>query len=61
VYTEYLGCYNSRDRETVEDVDERLPRLDVTSSFTLVVKAVDCDICAVENGDTKVGRPTDLA
>lgn len=40
MYTEYFGCYDSSDRQTVENINKCLPRLDVTSSFAFVIKAV---------------------
>ena len=41
MYTEYLGCHNSGDGQAVKDIDERLPRFDVTPSFALVVEPID--------------------
>ena len=38
---EYFRRNDGRDGETVEDVDERLPGLDVTPSLALIVKSVD--------------------
>ena len=42
MYTEYLGCHNSCDGQAVEDIDERLPRFDITPSFALVVESINC-------------------
>lgn len=41
MYAEDLRRYDSCNGEAVEDVDERLPCLQVTPSFAFVVKAVD--------------------
>jgi hypothetical protein len=41
MYAEYFRCYDSSDRQAVEDVDERLPSLDITSSFAFIVEAVN--------------------
>ena len=41
MYTEDLGSHDSSDRQAVEDVDERLPDLGITSSLTFVVESVD--------------------
>lgn len=38
--TEYLGGNNSSNRKAVENVDESLPRLDVTPPFTFIVEPV---------------------
>ena len=40
VYTEDLRRDDGRDGQAVEDVDERLPRLDVTAALALVVEAI---------------------
>lgn len=43
VHTEDLGRDDGCDGEGVEDVDERLPGLDVGSAFAFVVETVDCE------------------
>jgi len=40
MYTENLGSYNGSNREAVKDVDKGFPCLDVTPSFTFVIKTV---------------------
>ena len=40
--TEYLGGNYGGNRKAVKNVDESLPRLDITASFTFIVEAVYC-------------------
>ena len=41
MYTEDLRRNNSSNRQAIEDIDKRLPGLQVTPSFAFVVEAVD--------------------
>lgn len=41
MHAENLGSHNGCDGEAVEDVNESFPSLDVTPSFTFVVKTID--------------------
>ena len=38
--TEYLGGNNGSNGKAVENVNESLPRLDVTPSFTFIIESV---------------------
>jgi hypothetical protein len=40
--TENLACDDGRDGEGIEDIDERLPSLDVCAAFTFVVESINC-------------------
>lgn len=40
VNAENLGGYDGSDGETVEDVNEGFPGLDVTAAFTLVIETI---------------------
>ena len=46
---EYFRRNDSGNGETVEDVDERLPRLDVTPSLAFVVKSVNWETMSMRH------------
>lgn len=54
--TEYLGGNNSSNRKAVENVDEGLPRLDVTPSFTFIVEPVYWKIGQIQITSRKLVR-----
>jgi len=41
MHTKDFGCNYGGNGKTIKYVNERFPNLDVTSSFTLVVEAID--------------------
>lgn len=43
---EYFGSYDGCNRKTIEDVDERSPDFDITSSFAFVIESVYYGIAA---------------
>lgn len=54
MYAKDLARDDARDGERVEDVDKRLPGLDVRSAFAFVVESVHC-------GAGRAGRPSGSA
>lgn len=41
MYAKYFGCDDGCDRQAIEYVNKSLPDLDVTSSFTFIVEAIN--------------------